>query len=131
MYLFSVGVLTQQDRDGGRNSPVPACPTLTRVTDHAGVVQITTFSTDGDRWAQLIASLHQMSEQARGTEGCFGAQVCSDEDRPDAVAVVSRWRSRTDLDGWLSQGGESATAAAEELAGGPAAMQTLTSLSPQ
>jgi quinol monooxygenase YgiN len=101
------------------------------VTDHAGVVQIATFSTDGDRWGQLIASLHQMSEHARAAEGCFGAQVCSVEDRPDAVAVVSRWRSRADLDGWLSGGGESAEGAAEELAAGPPAKQTLTSLSPQ
>ena len=88
-----------------------------------------TFSTDVDRWSQLIASLHQMAEQARDAEGCFGGQVCSDEDRPDAVAVVSRWRSRNDLDGWLSRSGEKAAAAAEELAGGPPIMQTLTSLS--
>jgi heme-degrading monooxygenase HmoA len=53
------------------------------------------------------------------------------EDRPDAVAVVSRWRSHGDLDGWLSQAGATASAAAEELAGGPPATQTLTSLSPQ
>ena len=101
------------------------------MSEHAGVVQITTFSTDGERWAQLIASLHQLAERARGAEGCFGAQVCSDEDRPDAVAVVSRWRSHADLDGWLAQAGESAEEAAEELASGPTIMQTLTSLSPQ
>lgn len=105
-------------------------PYVDPVTEHAGVVQITTFSTDGDRWSQLIASLHQMSEQARGAEGCFGAQVCSVEDRPDAVAVVSRWRSRADLDGWLSQSGGSAEASAEELTGGPPTTQTLTSLPP-
>ena len=100
------------------------------MTEHAGVVQISTFSTDGDRWAQLIQALHRMSEEARGAEGCFGAQVCSVEDHPDAVTVVSRWRSRNDLDGWLAQGGGPAGAAAEELASGPPATQTLTSLSP-
>lgn len=116
--------------DAGTHRP-RACPTFTGVTEHAGVVQITTFSTDGDRWGQLIASLHEMAEQARGAEGCFGAQVCSDEDRPDSVAVVSRWRSRADLDTWLSQSGASAEAAAGELAGGPPTAQTLTSLSQQ
>src|SRR3954464_7678287 len=94
------------ENDGGRgqNSSPGRCPTLTRVTEHAGVVQISTFSTDGDRWGQLIGSLHRMSEQARGAAGCFGAQVCSVEDHPDAVAVVSRWRSQNDLDSFLSDG---------------------------
>jgi heme-degrading monooxygenase HmoA len=100
------------------------------VTEHAGVVQIATFTTDADQWGQLIQALHRLSEEARGAEGCFGAQVCSVEDHPDAVAVVSRWRSQGSLDAWLLDGGESTRIRAEELAGAPAALQTLTSLSP-
>lgn len=72
------------------------------MTEHAGVVRITTYTTDAERWAQLIDALHRLSDEVRGAEGCFGAQVCSVEDRPDAVAVVSRWRSHPDLDSYLS-----------------------------
>ena len=101
------------------------------MTEHASVVQITTFTTDADRWGPLIESLHRMSDEVRGVEGCFGAQVCSVEDRPDAIAVVSRWRSRGDLDGYLSAQGEQVGAATEELVTGPPETLHLTSLSPQ
>jgi quinol monooxygenase YgiN len=95
------------------------------MTEHAGVVRITTYTTDADRWAQLIDALHRRSDEVRDAEGCFGAQVCSVEDRPDAVAVVSRWRSRNDLDSYLSSAG----ASVEELADGSPETAHLTSLS--
>jgi quinol monooxygenase YgiN len=95
------------------------------MTEHAGVVRITTYTTDADRWAQLIDALHRLSDEVRDVEGCFGAQVCSVEDRPDAVAVVSRWRSRGDLDAYLS----AERAQLEELADGSPETVHLTSLS--
>ena len=95
------------------------------MTEHAGVVRITTYTTDADRWAALIDSLHRLSDEVRDAEGCFGAQVCSVEDRPDAVAVVSRWRSRGDLDAHLS----SEPVPDDELVTGPPETVHLTSLS--
>ncbi len=99
------------------------------MTDHAGVVRISTFTTDGERWARLIETLHRMSEAARAAEGCFGSQVCSIEDQPDAIAVVSRWRSRHDLDTFLAERTEAALSALEDLVSSPPTTQLLTSLS--
>ena len=87
------------------------------------------FSTDGERWGRLIEVLHGMSDQARGAEGCFGSQVCSVEDRPDAIAVVSRWRSHHDLDAFLAERNEAALAALQDLLSSPPTTQLLTSLS--
>ena len=94
-------------------------------------MRISTFSTDGERWAALIELLHRMGSAARSAEGCFGAQVCSVEDRPDTLAVVSRWRSRQDLDAFLAERTPAALSELEDLLNGPPATQHLTSLSPQ
>lgn len=75
--------------------------------EHAGVVRVTTFATDDTHRGRLIQALNRISEELRSVDGCFGSQVCSVDERPAAVAAVSRWRSNSDLDGHLSRRGES------------------------
>lgn len=106
-------------------------PYVDPVTEHAGVVRISTFTTDGERWARLIEVLQGMSEQARAAEGCFGSQVCSIEDQPDAIAVVSRWRSLGDVDAFLAGRTEGARSALQDLLTGPPSTQYFTSLTTQ
>jgi heme-degrading monooxygenase HmoA len=42
--------------------------------------------------------LKDRAENLRAAEGNFGSQVCDLDDEPGAVALVSRWRSRHDLE---------------------------------
>ncbi len=100
------------------------------MTEHAGVVRITTFPTDENRRARLVESLLRVSEEVRAAEGCFGAQVCSVEDRPDAVAAVSRWRSRGDLDAYLAAHGADIESAVAGMLSGTPETDHFTSLSP-
>ena len=99
------------------------------MTEHAGVVRITTFTTDDARRDRLVESLQQMCEDARNAEGCFGAQVCSVEFRPEAVAVVSRWRSGRSVDVYLAAHGEEVRSGVKELVTTPPETVHLTSLS--
>ncbi len=72
------------------------------MAEHAGVVRITTLvPADGQR-EELIDACRQYEVRARDADGCFGAQVCEVAEDPDTVAVISRWRDRSALDGFVT-----------------------------
>jgi heme-degrading monooxygenase HmoA len=67
------------------------------MTEHASVLRIAVFAPPDDGRDELVRALKNRAENLRAAEGNFGSQVCDLEDEPDAVALVSRWRSRHDL----------------------------------
>jgi quinol monooxygenase YgiN len=68
------------------------------MSEHAHVVRISAFPSAPGRRDELVDVCRALAELAAGADGCFGAQVCQVSERPDDVAVVSRWRDQSALD---------------------------------
>jgi len=68
------------------------------VAEHASVVRILRFKPAAGKRDELVARLEQGAEDIRKREGCFGVQVCTVRERPDELAVISRWASQSALD---------------------------------
>jgi len=76
------------------------------MTEHAGLIQVTTFRPAPGRRDEVLALRAQTQERA-AADGCFGAQTCTVDEDPDAVVAglpscdyeqlvdaVSPWRNR-------------------------------------
>ena len=72
------------------------------MTEHASLVRVTTFVPAEGRRDSLIEQLQQMASAFRGHDGLFGTQVCTVDEQPGAVAVVSRFRDRAALDSLIA-----------------------------
>jgi quinol monooxygenase YgiN len=68
------------------------------MSEHAHVIRVSAFRPAPGRRDELVDVCQALAELARVADGCFGAQVCQVSERPDDVAVVSRWRDRSALD---------------------------------
>jgi quinol monooxygenase YgiN len=67
-------------------------------TDHASLVRVTHFyPSDGNR-DTLVGLLKAIADSARKAPGCFGGQVCSSDQDPEAVVAISRWQDREAMD---------------------------------
>jgi quinol monooxygenase YgiN len=67
------------------------------MTEHAGLIQVTTFRPAPGRRDEVLALCAEIQERAAAADGCFGAQTCTVDEDPDAVAAISRWRDRHSL----------------------------------
>ena len=77
------------------------------MTEHAGLIQVTTFRSAPGRRDELLALCAGTQERAAAADGCFGAQTCTVDEDPDAVAAISRWRDRHSLEAFQAAGGGS------------------------
>ena len=77
------------------------------MTEHAGLIQVTTFRPSPGRRDEVLALCAQSQEHAAAADGCFGAQTCTVDEDPDAVAAISRWRDRRSLQAFRAAGGGS------------------------
>jgi quinol monooxygenase YgiN len=78
------------------------------MTEHAGLIQVTTFRPTPGRRDEVLALCAEIQERAAAADGCFGAQTCTVDEDPDAVAAISRWRDRHSLDAFqAAEGGSS------------------------
>ena len=68
------------------------------MAEHAGLIQVTTFRAAPGRRDEVLALCAQTQERAAVADGCFGAQTCTVDEDPDAVAAISRWRDRRSLE---------------------------------
>jgi quinol monooxygenase YgiN len=68
------------------------------VTEHAGLIQVATFRPAPGRRDEVLALCAQTQQRAAAADGCFGAQTCTVDEDPDAVAAISRWRDRHSLE---------------------------------
>ena len=68
------------------------------MTEHAGLIQVTTFRAAPGRRDEVLALCARTQERAAAADGCFGAQTCTVDQDPDAVAAISRWRDRRSLE---------------------------------
>jgi quinol monooxygenase YgiN len=68
------------------------------MTEHAGLIQVTTFWPAPGRRDEVLAFCAETQERAAAADGCFGAQTCTVDGDPDAVAAISRWRDRRSLE---------------------------------
>jgi quinol monooxygenase YgiN len=85
------------------------------VSEHAHVVRVSAFLPVSGRRDELVDVCQALAELARGADGCFGAQVCQVGERPDDVAVVSRWRDRSAVEAFTGPRTEEAVRRLEGL----------------
>ena len=78
------------------------------MTEHAGLIQVTTFRPAPGRRDEVLALCAETQERAAAADGCFGAQTCTVDEDPDAVVAISRWRDRHSLEAFQAAGGSSA-----------------------
>lgn len=72
------------------------------MSEHAALVRVTTFVAAEGRRDELTRRLQQMAGAFRGHDGLFGTQVCTVDEQPEAVAVVSRFRDQAALDSLIA-----------------------------
>jgi quinol monooxygenase YgiN len=77
------------------------------MTEHAGLIQVTTFRPAPGRRDEVLALCAQTQERAAAADGCFGAQTCTVDEDPDAVVAISRWRDRHSLEAFQAAEGGS------------------------
>ena len=77
------------------------------MTEHAGLIQVTTFRPAPGRRDEVLALCAETQQRAAAADGCFGAQTCTVDEDPDAVAAISRWRDRQSLEAFQAAGGGS------------------------
>ena len=77
------------------------------MTEHAGLIQVTTFRPAPGRRDEVLALCAETQARAAAADGCFGAQTCTVDEDPDAVAAISRWRDRRSLEAFQAAGGGS------------------------
>lgn len=71
------------------------------MSEHARTIRVSTFTAADGHLDDLVAAARSNAGDAAAAEGCFGAQVLQPEGEPGVVAVISRWRDRTDLQRFL------------------------------
>ena len=77
------------------------------MTEHAGLIQVTTFRPAPGRRDEALALCAGTQERAAAAGGCFGAQTCTVDEDPDAVVAISRWRDRHSPEAFQAAGGGS------------------------
>jgi quinol monooxygenase YgiN len=77
------------------------------MTEHADLIQVTTFRPTPGRRDELLALCAEIQERAAAADGCFGAQTCTVDDDPEAVVAISRWRGRHSLEAFQAAEGGS------------------------
>ena len=89
------------------------------MTEHAHVIQITTFTARDGRFEDLTQATRPFVQLATDADGCFGAQLCTIAEAPDVVAIVSRWRDKAALDEFTGRHADAGQPADELVASGP------------
>src|SRR5437764_5356519 len=77
------------------------------MTEHAGLIQVTTFRPAPGRRDEVLTRCAEAQERAAAADGCFGAQTCTVDEDPDAVVAISRWRDRHSLEAFQAAEGGS------------------------
>ena len=72
------------------------------MAEHANVVRVARFRPAPGRREELVNRLQSGADGIRQRDGCFGAQICTVGEDPDAVVVISRWANQTALEQFLS-----------------------------
>lgn len=75
------------------------------MTEHAGLIQVTTFRPTPERRDDVLALCAEAQERAAAADGCFGAQTCAVDEDPDAVVAISRWGDRRSLEAFQAAEG--------------------------
>ena|SRR5579859_1394600 len=73
------------------------------MAEHASVIRISHFAPGPGKGHDLKARLNEGLAELRAFEGCFGAQICTLREKPDELAVISRWASGAALERYLQQ----------------------------
>ena len=65
-----------------------------RPADHATLVRVTHFYPSAGNRETVSGLLKEIANSARNAPGCFGGQICSSDQDPDAVVAISRWQDK-------------------------------------
>src|SRR5437773_5535281 len=94
------------------------------MTEHAGLIQVTTFRPAPGRRDEVLALCAETQQRAAAADGCFGAQTCTVDEEPDAMVAISRWHDRHSLEAFqAAEGGSPAIGVGDLATGGPVTRQ--------
>ena len=71
------------------------------MAEHATIVRLTRFQPAAGKRDELIRRLEEGAAGIRQLEGCFGAQICTVREDPDAIVAISRWANQAAVDQFL------------------------------
>jgi len=96
-------------------------------TEHASIVRVARFRPASGQRDALLTRVQGAVDGIRQREGCFGAQVCSVREDPEAIVIISRWSNQAALDQFLSDSADQRAGAAA-FTQGPVATETFVSV---
>lgn len=67
------------------------------MADHATVVDVSRYYPADGKRDGLLNAMHRLADTVSKAPGCFGSQVCTSDQDPDALIAVSRWESAAAL----------------------------------
>jgi quinol monooxygenase YgiN len=67
------------------------------MAEHAMVVRVAHLVPKEGSRDQAESLAGEIADRARDVPGCFGAQVCRVKERPEELALISRWESEAAL----------------------------------
>jgi quinol monooxygenase YgiN len=84
------------------------------MAEHAQIIRLARYRPDPGQRETMLAQLQEQVQAMRSLPGLFGAQVCTSQEDPDVLIVVSRWENEIAMRGQgRPQVGERVQAAAE------------------
>ena len=73
-------------------------PMSDHMADHATLIRVTHFYPSEGNRETVAGLLKEVADSARKAPGCFGGQVCTSDQDPEAVVAVSRWQDKEAMD---------------------------------
>ena len=70
------------------------------MAEHAAVIDVSRYYPASGKRDELLDAMKKIADLAASSEGCFGAQACVSDQDGDALIAISRWESRSALDGF-------------------------------
>lgn len=63
------------------------------MADHATVVDVSRYYPAEGKREGLLNAMRRLADTVSKVPGCFGSQICTSDQDPDALIAVSRWES--------------------------------------
>jgi len=63
------------------------------MAEHALIIDVSRYYPASGKREELLAAMHALAATTGGSEGCFGAQVCTSDRDEEALVAISRWAS--------------------------------------
>lgn len=72
------------------------------MAEHAKVIDVSRYYPVEGKRDELLSEMKELAAKAASSPGCFGAQVCESDQEHAALIAISRWASKSDMDGFAA-----------------------------